>query len=342
MISKLSFYRERDPGICFNPYHNLAVEKYLTYHAAENECILFLWQNRRSVVIGKNQNVWKECNITRLQEDGGFLVRRLSGGGAVYHDSGNLNFSFCARDGNYDVPRQTEVILRAVRSFGIPAVRSGRNDLLSAGRKFSGHAFYKSGSFCCHHGTVMINVSPEEMSRYLNVDRDKLRGKGVDSVRSRVTNLAEFCPDISDAQLEDRLKEAFSNVYGRLPVEELSAERFQDGAAGDIPKDAERFASDVWLYGRSIPFTHQFSCRFDWGGLEILLEVNRGIVADCLCRTDAMDPALAPELAARLKGLPYEKRSLSEAVSGLRTQDSFYGASAAADDIRQLLIKELP
>lgn len=108
-----------------NPYYNLAEEEYLTQHVKAGECILFLWQNRRSVVIGRNQNCWKECSVEKLEKDGGYLVRRLSGGGAVFHDLGNLNFTFMVRKEDYNLPRQMEVILTAVRSLGIPAEKMG-------------------------------------------------------------------------------------------------------------------------------------------------------------------------------------------------------------------------
>ncbi|MCR5161506.1 MAG: lipoate--protein ligase, partial [Lachnospiraceae bacterium] len=120
----------RAPEGEYDPFRNLAVEKYLTFRVQEGQCILFLWQNRRTVVIGRNQNAWKECNTAALAADGGHLARRLSGGGAVFHDLGNLNFSFCVRREDYDVDRQLEVIRRALLREGIEACKSGRNDLL--------------------------------------------------------------------------------------------------------------------------------------------------------------------------------------------------------------------
>ena len=326
MLSRISIYRETDPAVCFSPFRNLAVEKYLTFHVREEECILYLWQNRRTVVIGKNQNPWKECRIDELNRDGGYLVRRLSGGGAVYHDLGNLNFTFCARKANYDVPRQLEVILRAVRALGAPAEKTGRNDLTCEGRKFSGNAFFRSGDFCCHHGTLMMDVDSGALSRYLAVSPEKLQGKGVDSVRSRVVNLKEYCPEITADLLAERLEEAFSEVYG-LPAEGLEEAFFRENAekpplpesgqdepaspqgqtCAEIRRDTGFFASREWNYGRNMPFTHSFSRRYSWGGIEILMQVNRGTVADCVVHSDAMDPDFAGRLAETLKGQRYEE-----------------------------------
>ena len=173
----------------YDPFRNLAIEKNLTFLTQEGQCILYLWQNHKTVVIGRNQNAWKECNVDALLADGGTLARRMSGGGAVFHDLGNLNFSFCVRKEDYDVDRQLEVIRQALHREGIEAVKSGRNDLLADGRKFSGNAFYKSGEFCCHHGTIMIDVNRDLIGRYLHVPERKLLSKGIASVQSRVINL---------------------------------------------------------------------------------------------------------------------------------------------------------
>ena len=197
------------------PYRNLAMEEYMTNHVPDGTCILFLWQNRHTVVIGRNQNCWKECRVNFLEEEGGYLVRRLSGGGAVFHDLGNLNFTFIVRKPDYDVDRQLQVILEAVRRLGIQAEKTGRNDITVEGRKFSGNAFYQTGDCCYHHGTLLVHADKENMSRYLNVPREKLASKGVSSVKSRVANLDEFCPGLTVDRVKAALAEAFSQVYGR-------------------------------------------------------------------------------------------------------------------------------
>src|SRR6056297_3762446 len=140
----------------FDPWHNLAFEEYLLNQVEENEVILYLWQNDNTGVIGRNQNAWKECRSELLAEEGGKLARRLSGGGAVYHDLGNLNFTFIMDKDNYNLKKQLKVILEAVRDQGIEAEFSGRNDLVVKSKKFSGNAFYFGSETAYHHGTILV------------------------------------------------------------------------------------------------------------------------------------------------------------------------------------------
>ena len=163
---------------CTDPHKNLALEEVLLTTLPEDQAVLYLWQNRHTVVIGAGQNACAECRVGLLESEGGTLARRSSGGGAVYHDMGNLNFSFLVPRADYDVARQLKVILEAVRALGVEAEPSGRNDLTAGGRKFSGNAFRILKDGALHHGTLLVNVDMGLIGRYLNVSKDKLRAKG--------------------------------------------------------------------------------------------------------------------------------------------------------------------
>ncbi len=334
MIERLLVCRSES----YDPYHNLALEEALLNRVGKGELILYLWQNERTVVIGKNQNPWKECRTALLNEEGGHLARRLSGGGAVFHDLGNLNFTFLMSAEDYDLPRQLTVIERACQSLGIPAQRSGRNDLLADGRKFSGNAFYSHAGKSYHHGTLMVDVDMERVQRYLSPSKAKLAAKGVDSVRSRVVNLKEFVPELTIERLSEALIAALTQVYvvgGGVPdapnlsmtgthglsrtpaptqippVRTLSPDEF------DLQDLTAKYASDAWLYGQKLPFTTSVEDRFPWGGVEIQLDVNEGVIRTAKVYTDAMDDTLAPRVEAVLSGCAFRGEAMKSALAGI-------------------------
>lgn len=315
---------------CTDPYRNLAVEQYLLETVPEDVCILYLWQNRRTVVIGRNQNAWRECRTGQMETDGVFLARRLSGGGAVFHDLGNLNFTFLVRKPGYDLNRQLGVIVEACRLMGIPAERSGRNDVLTGGRKFSGNAFYEHQGRCYHHGTLLVDVDMTAMGRYLSPSKAKLEAKGVSSVRSRVVNLRELKPDLTIEETAARMEEAFQSVYG------MGAERLETSALDGACVDAltERNRSWDWLYGRDIPCELRCGKRFPWGEVELRLEVDAGTVRGVTVYTDAMDWALAPAVEGALTGSVFRREELVRRLEGAGLEQSV-GA-----DLRSLLMEQ--
>lgn len=306
MIQTLTTYE----SITTDPYQNLAVEEYLTFHTEPGECILYLWQNAHTVVIGRNQNCWKECRVSELEADGGHLVRRLSGGGAVYHDLGNLNFTFCMRKEDADVERQLQVIIEAVASFGLTAEKTGRNDVAINGQKFSGNAFFDSKGCYYHHGTLLLNVDTVSMSRFLNPSKAKLQSKGVDSVRSRVVNLSSLCPEITVDTMKQAMFTAFSKVYG-LPAVPLCAERLEQTAIQD---SRERFSSERWKYGPKIPFTNRLEQRFSWGEVNLDLHVNEGMITKALLSSDSMEADWFSDIGTEFQGLPYRTDILCKAL----------------------------
>ncbi|WP_368490928.1 lipoate--protein ligase [Clostridium sp. BJN0013] len=307
MIEKLLFVKSEGTY----PYKNLALEEYLTFHVGERECILYLWQNRHTVVIGRNQNCWKECKVKELENDGGYLVRRLSGGGAVYHDLGNLNFTFLIRKDNYDVDKQLEVIVQAVKKLGINAKKTGRNDITVDGRKFSGNAFYKSGNFCYHHGTLLIDVDMEHMAKYLNVSKEKLQSKSVNSIRSRVVNLKKLSSSLTIDKMCEKLIEAFGEVYGLKP-KPFHESRIQKEEL-EILK--EKFESWKWKYGRKIEFQYEMLGRFEWGDIQLQFEVQGGKIKSLNAFSDAMDEEMILRISEILIGCTYEENTLKDVLT---------------------------
>lgn len=300
-----------------NPYENLALEACLTEMVPENTCIMYLWQNYRTVVIGRNQNPWTECHVAGLEADGGFLARRPSGGGAVFHDLGNLNFSFIARKDLYDVDQQLEVLIQAVGGLGVKAEKSGRNDVTIEGKKFSGNAFSNTKGHFCHHGTIMIHVDKEMLPKYLNVSPQKLKSKGVTSVKARVCNLTDFIPDLTAERMKTAMTAAFSKVYGSS-VEVMT---MQDVDRRRWVEEKNRLESWEWRFGRRIPFTISFDTRFSWGSLELELQLQEGKIVDALAYSDGLDSDFIAKIPAALIGQRFIPAEMAAAVSGIGLAD---------------------
>lgn len=292
-----------------DPCRNLAMEEYLLTNCPPDSVTLYLWQNAHTVVIGRNQNPWTECRLQLLQEEGGQLVRRLSGGGAVYHDIGNLNFTFLCREENYDLHKQLSVIQAACRYAGIDASFSGRNDLLAEGKKFSGNAFYHTKGRCYHHGTLLIRSDLDRLNRYLSPPKAKLEAKGIASVRSRVINLSQLAPELTCQTMKDYMAQAFSSVYGAP----LSPAAPVDQAA--VSALSHKYSSQQWLYGQPFPFSCQLDGQFDWGHLSIQLQVEKGIICHARVYTDSMDPFLSTRLSQALEGCPFRSADMAQRMA---------------------------
>ena len=283
-----------------NPYWNIAVENYLLSLSETDVLTLYLWRNHRTVVIGQNQNPYSEVNLDALIADGGYLMRRRTGGGAVYHDDGNLNFSFVIPKAYYDVHRQFSVVQHAVESYGIITELSGRNDVLANGRKFSGNAFSKGKYQNLHHGTILIRGNMSDLQLYLRPKPAKLLKHGVSSVRSRVVNLAELNPEITAESLAPRLRNAFLDVYGSGEIHDLEFEHLLHRP--EVQHLYEGFASDEWLYGPWRNFTAQRSAQFDWGAVELQLDMDGSVIADVRLASDSLDATLADRLRTLIIG----------------------------------------
>ena len=286
-------------GNQYNPHLNLAVESFLLNQGDNDAVTMFLWKNEQTVVYGYNQNPFTECNVDLLLSEGGHAARRRTGGGAVYHDLGNLNFSFVANKNLYDVHKQMNVIKTALGYFGLETEVSGRNDILFDGRKFSGNAFgiYKDRRL--HHGTILIKTDGEKLAKYLKVNPAKLQKHGVKSVASRIINLSEVA-DITSDSIIPYLSKAFEEVY------EAKAEiiGFNDLLTDKVLETRDLFASDDYLFGKWRNFHAKKSAQFSWGLVELDMHVNeeKGIIESVSIASDGLEPELIEETERILTG----------------------------------------
>lgn len=306
MIQKIYVYNAAST----DPYYNIATERELLESVEPGCCILYLWQNQNTVVIGRNQNPWVECRTTLLEQEGGRLARRLSGGGAVFHDLGNLNFTFIMCQEDYDLDRQLSVIETACSYAGICVERSGRNDLLANGHKFSGNAFYHAQERAYHHGTLLVNADMNKLGRYLTPPKAKLEAKGVASVRSRVINLQELSPGLTCKQLSALMEKAFGQVYGLSP----QALTLSPTQLTQINAYAKELSGWQWLYGQKLPFTMECSERFSWGSIQLQLQAESGYITGMQVYSDAMQWQLADEIIHALTGCKFHLQSMTEAL----------------------------
>lgn len=316
----------------FNPWFNLALEEYLLKKVSENQIILYLWQNKDTVVIGRNQNPWKECRYKELESDGGKLARRLSGGGAVFHDLGNLNFTFIANKKVYNQEKQLGTILKAVKNLGINAEFTGRNDITVNGKKFSGNAFYYEENSAYHHGTLLVNSDFDKLTQYLQVSKEKIVSKGIDSIRSRVVNLSSIQKAITVEKLQESLKKSFIEDYeGTLDEVQVNESTYE---LEDLYK---KYSSWEWRYGDSPNFDIVLENRFIWGGIEIGLSLKKGYIVSSTIYSDAMNSDLIQKIALFLKGMPFQFETIVERMNSIEVDCE---DSEIIKDIQKWLLKE--
>lgn len=257
-----------------NPYRNLAVEEFLVQYAAahvqEDTAILYLWQNADCVVFGRNQNPSNECRLERMEELGVLPVRRKTGGGAVFHDLQNLNFSFIVPKKYYDREISMQIVVRALQSCGIDAAVNGRNDILAGDCKVSGNAYLSKNGVCLHHGTLLIATDTDKMDRLLTVDAEKFAGKGVRSVRSRVKNLNELMPMLTAKDYSRAIADSFLECYAGSRKADFTNIILNDEDMECIRRMQQEYASKEWIFGHETQSLWQRKSRFDWGSCMVV------------------------------------------------------------------------
>ncbi len=274
-------------------FFNQAVEFELFENVKENEYILYVWSNDGAVVIGRNQDVMGEVNLALLENDGKTLARRLSGGGAVYHDKGNVNFTFIARSKVWSLERNRKVVLSALESLGLNPKLTGRNDVEIDSFKVSGNAYYKRDGIQLHHGTMLISSKVDEISKYLTPPTEKFVGKAVKSVSSRVKSLASFDPTITAESFVSKLVIEFQREFGKAEAEVIP-----------IPcEDKICFFTDKeWRYGWSKSFVHQVTVFFNGERAHVKFNLENNLISDCHVSSDSMDENISNKISKEILG----------------------------------------
>ena len=294
---------------------NLARDGYFLENNKKGDVILYFYVNKNAVIIGRNQNAWKECSIANMDADGVQLVRRHSGGGAVFHDNGNLNFSFITDEKHYDLNRQMRVILNAVSKLGLKAELSGRNDITVDGKKFSGNAFSLAKGNRSHHGTILVNADLTKLSNYLCVSKEKMRSKGIDSVRARVCNLCELSSGLTVEAMRRLVTESFIEEYG------AASEYVFDGTAlAEVEERRERLASWEWSFGKTPQFDFETDKRFSFGDTQIYFNSRNGVIRETKVYSDCLDTELTTEIENALTGVHFRKEEIKAALSKMKDQ----------------------
>jgi lipoate-protein ligase A len=318
-----------------DPYFNMAMEDYLVHTADITEDIFMLWQNRPTVVVGRHQNSSAEINLPYVRENNIAVVRRLSGGGAVYHDQGNLNFTFVSRiqGRGFDFAAFTMPVIEVLRQLGVAAEYAGRNDIVIAGRKFSGNAQYRFKDRLMHHGTILWDSNLEDVAQALQPDECKTVARGIASVRSRVTNISEHLPRFMTLKdFTQLLAEHLFRHSGEKREREFSGQELN--AIGELR--AKKYSTWEWNYGQSPQYTQRRKAQFPWGSMEAFLLVEQGKVAQCRYCGDFFNIGHLSDLEAAIINQPLQPEAITAALQSLDPGTIIPGATA--EQIASLLI----
>ncbi|AMO86848.1 Lipoate-protein ligase LplJ [Solibacillus isronensis B3W22] len=309
-----------------DPRINLAIEEYILKNMdIEKDDFLLFYINQPSIIIGKNQNTIEEINTDYVEENGILVVRRLSGGGAVYHDLNNLNFSFLTKDdGNSfsNYKKFTQPVVDALAKLGVNSELSGRNDILAEGKKVSGNAQYSTRGRMFSHGTLMFNLDIDAVVNSLKVKQDKIESKGIKSVRSRVANIIDFLPE--KITVEEFRMEILKSIFGgeeNIQYYELTEEDWEN--IHEISKN--RYQLWEWNYGKSPRFNIQKTKRYPSGSLDIRLEVNKGVIEEAKIFGDFFGVGDVDEVAQLLVGTKYDRAAIAEKLKDIEIPVYFGG-----------------
>lgn len=322
-----------------NPWFNLATEDWIFQELDSDTHILFLWRNAETVVIGRSQNPWVECKTDKMEQDGVYLARRQSGGGAVFHDLGNTNFTFLSPKEDYNQDANFEIIINALHKLGIEATQSGRNDMQVGDRKISGSAFKHAVDRSFHHGTLLVDANMQKLGDYLHPHPLKLKAKGIKSVRSRVANLVEFNDSVTHETLSQAIIEAFCDYYGQqVEVEELDEASLKNEP--HLNKYYQQMADWDWRFGKTPAFSHHIETRFDWGIIDLHLDVEQAMIKEVVIFSDALNVDLIESLKQTLTGVRYTIEAVQAQLNQLQQSQPEMAQQVA--EFQAWLVSEMP
>ena len=308
-----------------NPFYNMAAEEYLVKNS--NDEIFMLWQNDNTIVIGRNQNTLSEINYDYVKENNINVVRRMSGGGAVFHDMGNINFTFIlnSEDDFSNYGKFTSPIIEFLKTLGIDASLSGRNDLLIDGKKFSGNAQYMHKGRIMHHGTLLYSSQSDKIVSSLKVSEDKIKSKGIKSVKSRVTNIIDHLDiPLSATEFIEKLSEYMLQNGNISSIYDLENDREQIEKLRD-----EKYATWDWNFGYSPKYSFSKKERFPSGGIEVCMDVKtNGIIENVKIFGDFFSKNEISDLEKLLCGKKHEYHELERSLSQVNVSDYISGVTA--------------
>jgi len=313
-----------------NPYFNLAAEEYVLKNINEN-CFM-LWRNAPSVIVGKHQNTLAEINMDYVKENNIAVVRRLSGGGAVFHDLGNINFTFIQNVesdmSKVDFKRYTQPIIDVLKKLGIDAKFEGRNDIMIDGRKISGNAEHVYKNRVLHHGTLLFSSKMADLSAALKVNPLKYQDKGVKSVRSRVTNISEHLPQKMSVN-------QFADIILDFIIKSEPASRVHEYSEKDIESInklvEQKYSTWEWNFGYSPKYNFEKQVKTEGGHLEIYMHVEKGVIRDIRFFGDFFNEYEVDEFEKKLYGVKHEENAIREVLSMIPVQKYFHNISS--DDL---------
>ncbi|MEY8446312.1 lipoate--protein ligase [Enterococcus ratti] len=324
------------PNNQHDPRVNLAIEQFLLQEMPIAEPILLFYINEPSIIIGRNQNTIEEINQEYVEKQGIHVVRRLSGGGAVYHDLGNLNFSFIMPDDGdsfRDFEKVTRPIIQALHELGVSdAELKGRNDLVIDGMKFSGNAMYATNGRMFAHGTIMFDSDINEVVNALKVKKDKIESKGIKSIRSRVTNIKPFLPKEKQTMTTEEFREEILlKIFGVETVDEINTYLLKEEDWVKINEiSAHYYCNWDWNYGKSPDFNFSRQKRFSIGSIEVHLNVSNGFIKEAKIFGDFFGLGDIQDVENRLIGQKYDKNVLNEVVQSIDIK-KYFGAIEVKD-----------